>query len=184
MDTPNFQQLKVDLHRTLLSKMDLEKLSTIHNGKAVQTVSLLIQDIMAKEKVPLSAIEKDKLQTDLIDEIFGLGPLEPLLKDHTISDILVNNRNLVYIEEEEAREGQRKISRRQPFTDYRSHRGQSRAEMDESSPMVVRLLDGSRVTLSHSSLALDGPALSYGVSDLPLPPRLLESRSISAEMRK
>src|SRR5713226_10705194 len=98
MDTPNFQQLKVDLHRTLLSKMDLEKLSTVNNGKAVQTVSLLIQDILAKEKVPLSAIEKDKLQTDLIDEIFGLGPLEPLLKDHTISDILVNRFDKVYIE--------------------------------------------------------------------------------------
>src|SRR6266478_168619 len=74
MDTPNFQQLKIDVHRTLLSKMDLEKLATVNNGKAVQTISLLIE------------------------EIFGLGPLEPLLKDHTISDILVNKKDLVYVE--------------------------------------------------------------------------------------
>src|SRR2546425_1130384 len=98
MDTPNFQQLKIDVHRTLLSKMDLEKLATVNNGKAVQTISLLIQDILAKEKVPLSATEKERLSSDLIDEIFGLGPLEPLLKDHTISDILVNKKDLVYVE--------------------------------------------------------------------------------------
>src|SRR3989442_15960721 len=98
MDTPNFQQLKTDIHRTLLSKMDLEKLATVNNGKAVQTISLLIQDIVAKEKVPLSAVEKERLQADLIDEIFGLGPLEPLLKDPTISDILVNRKDLIYIE--------------------------------------------------------------------------------------
>src|SRR6266851_2619962 len=148
MDTPNFQQLKVDLHRTLLSKMDLEKLSTINNGKAVQTVSLLIQDLMAKEKVPLTAIEKDKLQTDLIDEIFGLGPLEPLLKDHTISDILVNNRNLVYIERRGRLE---KVN--VTFRDDRHLMqiidrivGRIGRRVDESSPMVdARLLDGSRV---------------------------------------
>src|SRR5882672_10917172 len=98
MDTPNFQQLKSDVHRTLLAKIDLEKLASVNNGRAVQTISLLIQDIVAKEKVPLSAIEKEKLQGDLLDEIFGLGPLEPLLKDHSISDILVNKKDLVYVE--------------------------------------------------------------------------------------
>ncbi len=88
MDALNYQQLKSDIHRTLLAKIDLEKLAAVNNGRAVQTINLLIQDIVAKEKVPLSAMEKEKLQTDLVDEIFGLGPLEPLLKDHTISDIL------------------------------------------------------------------------------------------------
>src|SRR6266700_3036127 len=163
MATPNFQQLKVDLHRTLLSKMDLEKLSTIHNGKAVQTVSLLIQDIMAKEKVPLSAIEKDKLQTDLIDEIFGLGPLEPLLKDHTISDILVNNKNLVYIERrgrlEKVNVRFRDDSHLMQIIDRIVARVGRR--VDESSPMVdARLLDGSRVNAIIPPLALDGPAMS------------------------
>jgi pilus assembly protein CpaF len=187
MDTPNFQQLKVDLHRTLLSKMDLEKLSTVNNGKAVQTVSLLIQDIIANEKVPLSAIEKDKLQTDLIDEIFGLGPLEPLLKDHSISDILVNNRNLVYIERRGRLE---KVNVR--FRDD-SHLMQiierivARVgrRVDESSPMVdARLLDGSRVNAIIPPLALDGPALSirrFGTSPLTAE-QLLETQSISPEM--
>ena len=187
MDTPNFQQLKVDLHRTLLSKMDLEKLSTIHNGKAVQTVSLLIQDIMAKEKVPLSAIEKDKLQTDLIDEIFGLGPLEPLLKDHTISDILVNNKNLVYIERrgrlEKVNVRFRDDSHLMQIIDRIVARVGRR--VDESSPMVdARLLDGSRVNAIIPPLALDGPALSirrFGTSPLTAE-QLLESQSISTEM--
>jgi pilus assembly protein CpaF len=187
MDTPNFQQLKVDLHRTLLSKMDLEKLSTINNGKAVQTVSLLIQDIMAKEKVPLSAIEKDKLQTDLIDEIFGLGPLEPLLKDHTISDILVNNKNLVYIERrgklEKVNVRFRDDSHLMQIIDRIVARVGRR--VDESSPMVdARLMDGSRVNAIIPPLALDGPALSirrFGTSPLTAE-QLLESQSISAEM--
>src|SRR5439155_25321220 len=98
MDTPNFQQLKIDVHRTLLSKMDLEKLAAVNNGKAVQTITLLIQDILAKEKVPLSATEMERLSADLIEEIFGLVPLEPLLKDYTMSDILVNNKDLLYVE--------------------------------------------------------------------------------------
>ncbi len=187
MDTPNFQQLKVDLHRTLLSKMDLEKLSSVNNGKAVQTVSLLIQDIVAKEKVPLSAIEKDKLQTDLIDEIFGLGPLEPLLKDPTISDILVNNKNLVYIERrgmlEKVNVRFRDDNHLMQIIDRIVARVGRR--VDESSPMVdARLLDGSRVNAIIPPLALDGPALSirrFGTSPLTAE-QLLESQSISAEM--
>ncbi len=187
MDTPNFQQLKVDLHRTLLSKMDLEKLSTVNNGKAVQTVSLLIQDIMAKEKVPLSAIEKDKLQTDLIDEIFGLGPLEPLLKDHTISDILVNNRNLVYIERrgilEKVNVRFRDDNHLMQIIDRIVARVGRR--VDESSPMVdARLMDGSRVNAIIPPLALDGPSLSirrFGTSPLTAD-QLLETQSISPEI--
>src|SRR5712664_920667 len=187
MDTPNFQQLKVDLHRTLLSKMDLEKLSTVNNGKAVQTVSLLIQDIMAKEKVPLSAIEKDKLQTDLIDEIFGLGPLEPLLKDHTISDILVNNRNLVYIERrgilEKVNVRFRDDSHLMQIIDRIVARVGRR--VDESSPMVdARLMDGSRVNAIIPPLALDGPSLSirrFGAAPLTAE-NLLEKKTLVPEI--
>jgi pilus assembly protein CpaF len=187
MDTPNFQQLKVDLHRTLLSKMDLEKLSTVNNGKAVQTVSLLIQDIMAKEKVPLSAIEKDKLQTDLIDEIFGLGPLEPLLKDHTISDILVNHRNLVYIERRGKLEKVNVRFRDDAHLMQIIDRIVARVgrRVDESSPMVdARLMDGSRVNAIIPPLALDGPSLSirrFGTSPLTAD-QLLETQSISPEI--
>src|SRR4029453_16303214 len=98
MDALNFQQLKIDIHRAVLSKMDLEKLSTVNNGKAAHTIALLIQDIVAKEKIPLSPTKKKPLKRVLMNKIFGLGPLEPLLKDHTISDILVNRKDLVYIE--------------------------------------------------------------------------------------
>jgi pilus assembly protein CpaF len=187
MDTPNFQQLKSDIHRILLSKMDLEKLSTVNNGRAVQTISLLIQDIVAKEKVPLSATEKEKLQTDLLDEIFGLGPLEPLLKDHSISDILVNKKDLVYIERrgvlEKANVRFRDDSHLMQIIDRIVARIGRR--VDESSPMVdARLLDGSRVNAIIPPLALDGPALSirrFGASPLTAS-NLLETQSISPEM--
>src|SRR5260221_4237223 len=186
MDALNFQQLKIDIHRAVLSKMDLEKLSSLNNGKALQATGLLIQDILAKEKIPLSAAEKETLQSDLIDEIFGLGPLEPLLKDHTISDILVNRKDLVYIERRGVLE---KVNIR--FRDD-SHLMQiidrivARVgrRVDESSPMVdARLMDGSRVNAIIPPLALDGPSLSirrFGAS--PLTARqLFATHSISPE---
>ena len=187
MDALNYQQLKSDVHRTLLAKIDLEKLAAVNNGRAVQTINLLIQDIVAKEKVPLSAMEKEKLQTDLVDEIFGLGPLEPLLKDHTISDILVNRKDLVYIERRGVLE---KVN--VTFRDDRHLMqiidrivGRIGRRVDESSPMVdARLLDGSRVNAIIPPLALDGPCLSirrFGATPLTAE-RLLESQSISVEM--
>src|SRR5882724_2865855 len=163
MDTPNFQQLKIDVHRTLLSKMDLEKLATVNNGKAVQTISLLIQDILAKEKVPLSATEKERLSSDLIDEIFGLGPLEPLLKDHTISDILVNKKDLVYVERRGILEKVNVRFRDDAHLMQIIDRIVARVgrRVDESSPMVdARLMDGSRVNAIIPPLAIDGPCLS------------------------
>jgi pilus assembly protein CpaF len=187
MDALNFQQLKIDIHRAVLSKMDLEKLSSLNNGKALQATGLLIQDILSKEKIPLSAAEKETLQSDLIDEIFGLGPLEPLLKDHTISDILVNRKDLVYIERRGVLE---KVNIR--FRDD-SHLMQiidrivARVgrRVDESSPMVdARLMDGSRVNAIIPPLALDGPSLSirrFGASPLTAG-QLLATQSISPEM--
>src|SRR5258708_36251899 len=187
METPNLQQLKSDIHRILLSKMDLEKLSTVNNGRAVQTISLLIQDIVAKERVPLSAREKEKLQGDLLDEIFGLGPLEPLLKDHSISDILVNKKDLVYIERKGVLEKVNVRFRDDNHLMQIIDRIVARIgrRVDESSPMVdARLLDGSRVNAIIPPLALDGPALSirrFGASPLTAE-QLLESQSISPEM--
>src|SRR5437870_7534007 len=108
-------------------------------------------------------MEKEKLQTDLVDEIFGLGPLEPLLKDHTISDILVNRKDLVYIERRGVLE---KVN--VTFRDDRHLMqiidrivGRIGRRVDESSPMVdARLMDGSRVNAIIPPLALDGPAMS------------------------
>src|SRR5947209_15782294 len=98
MEKPNFEQFKADVHRTLISKIDLEKLSAIHNSKARQAVAGLVQNIILDGKLPLSAAEKDRMQSDLLDEVFGLGPLEPLLRDPKVSDILVNNKSRVYVE--------------------------------------------------------------------------------------
>src|SRR5436190_11070266 len=187
MDNLNFEQLKADVHRTLIAKMDLEKLATVNNGKARQAVANLVLEIVAQDKVPLNAAEKDKIQSDLLDEIFGLGPLEPLLQDPGISDILVNRNDQVYIE----RSGvlQKTAIR---FRDERHllqiiDRIVSRVgrRVDESSPMVdARLPDGSRVNAIIPPLALDGSALSirrFGTAPLAAD-QLLDLKSISPEM--
>ncbi len=187
METLDFQQLKRDVHRTLLSKVDLEKLSAVNNGKAMQAVSALIQEIIAKERIPLSAAEKERLQADLMDEIFGLGPLEPLLKDHTISDILVNRKDMVYIERGGILQRVNVHFRDDAHLLQIIDRivGQVGRRIDESSPMVdARLMDGSRVNAIIPPLALDGPALSirrFGTEPLTAE-QLLESQTLSPEM--
>ncbi len=187
MESLDLHQLRVDIHRTLLTKIDLEKLATVNNGRARQALAQMIQDLLAKERVPLTAVEKETLQADLIDEIFGLGPLEPLLKDPTISDILVNRRDLVFIE----RAG---ILQKVPvqFRDD-AHLlqiidrivSQVGRRVDESSPMVdARLPDGSRVNAIIPPLALDGPCLSirrFGTSPV-TDQQMLQMQSLSLEM--
>src|SRR6185295_8776625 len=163
MDNSSFEQVKADIHRSLLSQLDLEKLATTSNGRAKQAVAMLIQDIVTKERLLLNASEKDRIQADLLDEVFGFGPLEPLLKDPGISDILVNKSNLVYIERDGVLE---KIDVK--FRDDRHLLqiidrivGAVGRRVDESSPMVdARLPDGSRVNAIIPPLSLDGPSLS------------------------
>jgi pilus assembly protein CpaF len=163
MQTLDFENLKADVHRTLISKIDLEKLSKINNEKARLAVASMIHEIVTSGRVPLNGTEKEKLQGDLLDEVFGLGPLEPLLRDPKISDILINHKDAVFIE----RGGilQRTDVR---FRDDRHllqiiDRIVSRVgrRVDESSPMVdARLPDGSRVNAIIPPLALDGPSVS------------------------
>ena len=98
MEKLNFEQFKSDVHRTLISKLDLEKLGTVQASKAKQAVASLVQNIITESKLPLSASEKEKIQSDLLDEVFGLGPLEALLRDPKVSDILVNSKDVVYVE--------------------------------------------------------------------------------------
>src|SRR6202167_3300119 len=145
-----YQQVKADLHRKILDRLDLEKL-----GRATGDT--------AREAVPLSFAERERLSREILDEIFGLGPLEPLLKDHTISDILVNRFDKVYIE----RAGKLELTGLS-FKDNQHlmqiiERIVSRVvpRVDESSPMVdARLADGSRVNAIIPPLALDGACLS------------------------
>src|SRR5262245_44460438 len=98
MEQLDFEKFKADVHRILLSQIDLEKLSASNNGRARQAVAGMVQEIVAAQRVPLNSSEKEKVQSDLLDEVFGLGPLEALLNDRTISDILVNNKDLTFIE--------------------------------------------------------------------------------------
>ncbi len=187
MDQFDFEHVKAEVHQTLLSKMDLEKLSTVQNGRARQAVATLVQEIVAKEKVPLNAAEKDQLQSDLLDEIFGLGPLEPLLNDDTVSDILVNRKDLVYVE----RSGVLEKTNARFRTDQHLLQiidrivGQVGRRIDESSPMVdARLPDGSRVNAIIPPLALDGPSLSIRrFGSIPMDAeRLLTLKTLSIEM--
>ena len=93
-----YQQVKADLHRKILDRLDLEKLGRTTGDSAREEVLVVIRNAVNTEVVPLSFAERERLSREILDEIFGLGPLEPLLKDHGISDILVNRFDRVYIE--------------------------------------------------------------------------------------
>jgi pilus assembly protein CpaF len=158
-----YQQVKADLHRKILDRLDLEKLGRKTDNTAREEVLVLIRNSVNAEVVPLSFTERERLSREILDEIFGLGPLEPLLKDHTISDILVNRFDKVYIE----RAGKLELTGLS-FKDNQHlmqiiERIVSRVgrRVDESSPMVdARLADGSRVNAIIPPLALDGACLS------------------------
>jgi len=158
-----YQQVKADLHRKILDRLDLEKLGRTSGDSAREEVLILIRSSVNSEAVPLSFAEREQLSREILDEIFGLGPLEPLLKDPTISDILVNRYDRVYIE----RAGKLEITGLS-FKDNQHlmqiiDRIVSRIgrRVDESSPMVdARLQDGSRVNAIIPPLALDGACLS------------------------
>ena len=163
MEKLNFEQIKSDVHRTLISKLDLEKLSTVQASKAKQAVATLVQSIISESKLPLSAGEKERIQSDLLDEVFGLGPLEALLRDPKVSDILVNNKSLVYVERGGVLQKTEIVFRDDRHILQIIDRIVSKVgrRIDESSPMVdARLPDGSRVNAIIPPLALDGPALS------------------------
>jgi pilus assembly protein CpaF len=158
----DYQQVKADLHRKILDRLDLEKLGKTGDS-ARDEVLVVIRSAVNAEVVPLSFAERERLAREILDEIFGLGPLEQLLKDPSVSDILVNRFDRVYIE----RAGKLELTTL-AFKDN-SHLMQiierivSRVgrRVDESSPMVdARLQDGSRVNAIIPPLALDGPCLS------------------------
>jgi pilus assembly protein CpaF len=158
------QQIKTAVHKELIKRVDLDKLGEMQETRAAQQqLFVVIQQIINEQGVPLSASERDRLAQEVVDEVFGLGPLEPLLKDDTISDILVNTYNSIYVE----RRGMLEKTNL-TFKDNRhllhiidkivSAVGR---RVDESSPMVdARLADGSRVNAIIPPLAIDGPILS------------------------
>ncbi|HEX9545150.1 MAG TPA: CpaF family protein, partial [Pyrinomonadaceae bacterium] len=159
----SFQEMKSRLHRALINRMDLTKLAALSQEQVHAEVSRLAESVLAQEAMPLSTAERDRLVNDVQHELFGLGPLEPLLADSTISDILVNSHGTIYVE----RRGKLEVTNVAFKDDEHLMRVIERIvssvgrRIDESSPMVdARLRDGSRVNAIIPPLSIDGPVLS------------------------
>ena len=187
MELLNLEKYKAEIHRTLISKLDLEKLSRVNSSQARQAVAGIVKEIISDQRVPLNFDEQEKIQADLLDEVFGLGPLEPLLRDPKISDILVNDKDHVFIEKGGLLQRVDTTFRDDRHLLQIIDRIVSRVgrRVDESSPMVdARLPDGSRVNAIIPPLALDGPSLSirrFGTGPLAAN-QLVQLKSVSAEM--
>ena len=159
----HYNEMKSRVHYRLLDLLDLARLAGADDSQLFQDIKRGIDIILNEENVALSLTEKERLANDIRDELLGYGPLEPLLNDNTVSDILVNGYNSVYVE----RKG--KLQRVPVRFKDNAHllkiiekiaSGVGR-RVDESCPMVdARLPDGSRVNAIIGPLALDGPALS------------------------
>jgi pilus assembly protein CpaF len=159
----DYTSLKAGIHRKLIQKLNLERLTQLDNDAVRMELREIIESLVAGEGMPMSLVEQESLAQDVLDEVFGLGPLEPLMRDPSVADILVNNANSVYVE-------------RRGMLEHTTARFRDNAHLmliidrivsavgrrvDESSPMVdARLADGSRVNAIIPPLALDGPCLS------------------------
>ena len=158
-----YQELKSGVHRDLISRVDLERVATQRDEYTRGQVLAVIQDLVSNLKTPLSGRERERLSLEVLDEVFGLGPLEPLLQDPTINDILVNGPKQVYVERagvlEESNIMFKDNSHLMNIIDKVVSAVGRR--VDESSPMVdARLADGSRVNVIIPPLAIDGPHMS------------------------
>jgi pilus assembly protein CpaF len=179
------QDLKTTLHRELLSKIDLERLTSLQDVRARTQVQSVIYDLIGNSNVPLSALEKERICREVLQEVFGLGPLEPLLQDPTITDILVNTHRQIYVERGGLLELTNVVFKdsahlRHIIDKIVSNVGR---RVDESSPMCdARLDDGSRVNVVIPPLAIDGPIMSirrFGRVPVGIE-QLLASRSLTA----
>src|SRR5579884_486516 len=184
---PEYQEVKFALHRKLVDKINLEALATIENQRVRAEVRQALLSLIDAEPTLLSSIEKQQICDEVLDEVFGLGPLEPLLQDPTVSDILVNTHKQVYVE----RKGVLELTS-VTFRDS-AHLlriidkivSQVGRRIDESTPMVdARLMDGSRVNAIIPPLAVDGPLVSIRrfSTDKLLPADLVQRRAMTPGM--
>src|SRR5437660_3896462 len=186
---PEYQELKFTLHRKLLDKINLEALATIDNQRVRSEVRQALISLIDSEPTLLSSLEKQQTSDEVLDEVFGLGPLEPLLADSTISDILVNGHSQVYIE----KKGLLELTHVTFRDDQHLLRiidkivSQVGRRVDESTPMVdARLSDGSRVNAIIPPLAVDGPLLSIRrfSTDKLMPADLVERMAMTPGMKE
>src|SRR5246127_1547792 len=158
-----YQDIKSTVHRDLISRVDLERVANQRDEYTRGQVLAVIQELVATLKTPLSGREKEPLSLEVLDEVFGLGPLEPLLQDPTINDILVNGAKQVYVERAGMLEESNIMFKDNAHLMNIIDKIVSAVgrRIDESSPMVdARLADGSRVNVIIPPLAIDGPHLS------------------------
>lgn len=187
--TDMYHALKAKIHRKLIERLDFSSFDLIEKDILSREISRIVESLIEDEKIPLSAKEKDSLIVDILHETFGLGPIEPLLYDPDISDILVNRYNQIYIE---------KFGKLQKVDlSFRDDNhllqiidrivSKIGRRVDESSPYVdARLPDGSRVNAIIPPLALDGPVLSirrFGVDPLKMSD-LLAFNSLTQNMAR
>jgi len=159
----DYATIKTAIHRKLIQKLNLEKLSEIKREDVRREVAQILESLVVGESAPMNLQERERLSQEVLDEVFGLGPLEPLLADPTVSDILVNTYKRVYVE----RRGMLEATSVQFRDDGHLMSIIDRIvsaigrRVDESSPMVdARLPDGSRVNAIIPPLSVDGPCLS------------------------
>ena len=184
-----FHTLKAKIHRKLIERLDFSSFDLIEKDILSREISRIVETLIEDEKIPLSTKEKDSLVVDILHETFGLGPIEPLLYDPDISDILVNRYNQIYIEK------MGKLTKVELSFRDDNHLLQIidrivskiGRRVDESSPYVdARLPDGSRVNAIIPPLALDGPVLSirrFGVDPLKMSD-LIAFGSVAQNMAK
>jgi pilus assembly protein CpaF len=187
LDLRGYLDLKNAIHRYLLNKVDLEKVAAVPDEQTRAQALAVIQDAVSQVKTPSGAPEKERLSLEILEEVFGLGPLAPLLQDPTIEDILVNGANEVYVERAGILE-ETKIAFKDNAHLMRVINKIVSAigrHVDESSPMVdARLADGSRVNVIIPPLAIDGPHLSvrrFGHTPI-AEDNLLANKTLSAPM--
>src|SRR5277367_1291733 len=159
----DFGTVKATIHRKLIQKLNLDRLTEVNRDDVRREVTQILEALVVGESTPMNLQERERLAQEVLDEVFGLGPLEPLLADPTVSDILVNTYKRVYVE--------RKGMLEQTAVQFRDDAhlmsiidrivSSIGRRIDESSPMVdARLADGSRVNAIIPPLAVDGPCLS------------------------
>jgi len=163
LDLRTYQDLKTRLHLFLLDNIDAKKIPLVPDDQDRAHVRAVIQEVVARLKVPMDVTERERLASEILDEVFALGPLEPLMQDPTISDILINGTKEVYVERGGVLEETKIVFKDDAHLMRLIHKIVSAVgrRIDESSPMVdARLADGSRVNVIIPPLALDGPHLS------------------------
>ena len=184
-----YQELKTTIHRKLIDRLDLSTVSEISPEQLAGIIKAVVENLIAAENIPLTRVERERLIVEIQHETLGLGPLEPLLQDPNISDILVNGPGQVYIEKNGILHKTGVFFKDDDHLMTIVERIVSKVgrRIDESSPLVdARLQDGSRVNVIIPPLAIDGPAVSirrFGVNPLRME-NLLANKTLTEEMAK